>query len=439
MTRLRFSIGCRTVAVVLTTVNIGCSLPTAPPSVDPDHVPIRGRVDRNLVPAYDTDRRLIDAIPHAAVTVATRRLAVSIRGTEYELEALALSPPGTGPFPLAVVSHGKPRRDLDRRSLSLRFLLPAARDFARRGYYTVVFARRGYASSTGDYGELSDCNDRTGGSYLVGGAHAADDYQAVIEALASTPGIDGSRVIAVGESAGGFAATALASRDLDGLVGVVSFSGGRGSRGDLDVCGEDRLVAALSTFGRSARVPALWLYSETDRFFWPGLVQRMLSAYADEGAPVRLEMIGPLWFAEDGHYLVNLGGRELWRPRIDAFLNLIGAQNWREDPGDASVTNWDPPPALSSANHPAWRLYLGRGDHKAFAMGPHGIYGWSVNQQTPELARSQALRACEGEGEGDSCRVISVAGGEPIGIEASRSPVSIDTATASGHRSPTRH
>lgn len=398
-----------------------------------DGTPVRGRFDRNLVPIFDTDRRMIDAIPHSALIVSPHRLEVSIRGTEYELETLTIRPPGTGPFPLVVASHGKPRRDLDRRSLSLRFLLPVAQDFARRGYYTVVFARRGYASSTGDYGELSDCDDRTGWSYVVGGLHAADDYQAVIEALARTPGIDGSRVIAVGQSAGGFAATALAGREVDGLVAIVNFAGGRGSRGDFDVCGEDRLTAAVSRFGRSARVPALWLYSETDRFFWPGLVQRMFSAYADEGAPVRLEMVGPLWFTEDGHYLVNLGGRELWRPRIDAFLNLIGAQNWREDPGDASVTRWDPPSALVPANHPAWRRYLGLGDHRAFAMGPHGTYGWAVNQQTPELARSQALRFCESEG--DPCRVISVAGGKPIAFETTWP--SITTATASGDRSPT--
>jgi len=178
------------------------------------------------------------------------------------------------------------------------------------------------------------------------------------------------------------------------------------------VCEEDHLTSAYAWFGGTARVPALWLYSASDRYFWPGLVWRMFSAYGDEGAPVRLEMVGALWFTEDGHELVNLGGRELWRPRIDEFLEVIGAPNWDGDPGDAAVPNWDPPPALAPADHPAWRRYLGFGGHKAFAMGQGGRFGWAAHRVTPELARSHALRFCESEL--DVCRIISVAGEQPV-------------------------
>ena len=117
-------------------------------------------------------------------------------------------------------------------------------------------------------------------------------------------------------------------------------------------------------------------------------------------------------FTEDGHELVNLGGRELWRPRIDEFLEVIGAPNRDGDPGDAAVPNWDPPPALAPADHPAWRRYLGFGGHKAFAMGQGGRFGWAAHRVTPELARSHALRFCESEL--DVCRIISVAGEQPV-------------------------
>ena len=355
-----------------------------------------------------------------------RRLEISILGWDYELEALVVKPSGTGPLPLAVISHGKPRQALERRSLRLRFLLPIAEDFARRGYYTVVFARRGYASSTSAPAELSVCENHPGSPHVRAGSHDADEYQAVIETLAQEPEIDASRTIAVGQSTGGFAAMALASREFEGLVGVINFAGGRGSTEDFDVCNVDGLVSALAKFGGSARVPALWLYSESDRYFWPHLVGRMFAAYADGGAPVRLEMVGPLWFTEDGHELVNLGGRQLWRPRIDAFLDLIGAQNWRP-PDDVTVPNWDPPRSLRPNDQSAWRRYLGLAGHKAFAVGPDGAYGWSANDVTPELARSQALRFCEAEAR--PCRVVSVAGGRP-------GPLAGQTVTGSTQRGP---
>ena len=112
-------------------------------------------------------------------------------------------------------------------------------------------------------------------SYAKAGRTAAEDYAAVIEAMAARPEIDGSRVIAAGVSGGGFAVTALASKPPAGLVGVVNFSGGRGSPKSYRNHNEEALVGAFAEFGTTARVPALWLYSMTDRFFWPKLVDRM--------------------------------------------------------------------------------------------------------------------------------------------------------------------
>lgn len=360
------------------------------------------RVERNFVVA-GTLGPTIPAIPASDLRVTTGKLSVSFGWGSHDLEAITVEPPGSGPFPLAVVSHGNPRKGA-KGFPRLRSLLPVAKDFARRGYTAVVFARRGFGKSTGSVDE--GLSPHTTWSYAKAGRTAAEDYAAVIEAMAARPEIDGSRVIASGVSGGGFAVIALAADPPAGLVGVVNFSGGRGSPKSYRNHNEDALVGAFAEFGKSARVPALWLYSMTDRFFWPALVDRMVAAYADGGAPVRLDRVGPLWFHGDGHRLVKPGGRELWRPRISAFLRAIGAPSWEADPGDAAVLTLRPPSNLKRRSR--WYRYLASGSHKAFAIAPNGRFGWATLRNSPESAKEDALRFCQSKG--DTCRIVSVDG-----------------------------
>ncbi len=76
-------------------------------------------------------------------------------------------------------------------------------------------------------------------------------------------------MIAVGSSAGGFASIALSATAPPGLVAAISFAAGRGSRADDDVCDEEALVRAMAAFGRTSRIPMLWIYAENDKFFRP--------------------------------------------------------------------------------------------------------------------------------------------------------------------------
>ena len=62
----------------------------------------------------------------------------------------------------------------------------------------------------------------------------------------SRPDIDATRIISVGQSAGGFATVALTADPPAGLVAAISFAGGRGSPRDGEVCADERLVAAFA-------------------------------------------------------------------------------------------------------------------------------------------------------------------------------------------------
>ena len=372
--------------------------------------PAAKRIDRNFKPVKKHGKRF-SAVPVSALGIAKGSVKVQIDGREHQLETLTVTPPDSGPLPLAVISHGTPTRGGrdPRRNLRIRMLLPVAEDFARRGYKAVIFARRGYASSSGPFSEsYGRCSEASTASFFRAAIEGAKDFAAVIDAFSRRPEIDGSTIIAAGHSGGGFAASALAFIPPHGLAGIVNFAGGRGGAGKGRNCSETGFVGAFGMFGNGATVPALWLYSSTDRLFGPNLVGRAFEAYAGGGAPVRLEMVGPLWFTGNGHAIPALGARELWRPRIDAFLNAIGAQNWKRAPKDAAVERLPAPPGLGARCEGWWRLYLAATGHKAFAISNDGQCGPSRRHDTADEAKAAALSRCERRGSG--CRIVSVNG-----------------------------
>ena len=106
----------------------------------------------------------------------------------------------------------------------------------------------------------------------------------------------------MGHSGEGFAASALAMDAPAALIGILNFAGGRG-RACRDSAAETGYAGAFGNFGDKAAVPALWLYSITDKLFGPEWVDNALDAYAVNGAPVRLERFGKLWYSSNGHPL----------------------------------------------------------------------------------------------------------------------------------------
>ena len=247
-------------------------------------------------------------------------IAVTIDGKPATLEAVMIRPDGPGPFPLAVLSHGSPRRVADAATMSAAALVPQATVFARRGWAAVSFLRRGYGGSSGPrvegYGGCADPD------YFAAGRRGAADIRAVIERLAADPLIDGGRVISVGVSAGGFASVALTAAPPPGLVAAISFAGGRGSDKSDMVCREERLIDAFRRFGQTSRVPMLWVYAENDHFFGPPLARRFLAAFA--GAGGRAQFIAAPAFGDDGHRLFGSRGIETWTPWVDRFLAAEG-------------------------------------------------------------------------------------------------------------------
>ena len=233
--------------------------------------------------------------------------------------------------PLVVINHGT--SDLTRESVALPVYYWLSRWFVERGYVVLLPQRRGHGATGGPLAEfIGSCADP---DHYRSGLIAADDIAASIRYMAKQPFIDANDVIVVGISTGGWASLALASKTPSLARAVINVAGGRGGHagGQLNaVCGASRLVSAARTYGSTARIPTLWLYSENDSYFGPELAQTMANAWTDSGGKADLEILPP--YRDDGHKIADdRAGWNLWGPIIDRFLNTTV-----EAPQTASAT-----------------------------------------------------------------------------------------------------
>jgi dienelactone hydrolase len=307
------------------------------------------------------------------------------------LEALIVRPSEPGRYPLALLSHGSPRAVADRPNMTPLGLLPEAIEFARRGWAAVVLMRRGYGGSDGksveDVGRCADAD------YTRAGIAVAAELKEAIALLGERPDVDVSRMIAVGVSAGGFASIALTADPPPGLVAAISFAGGRGSVSDNEVCHEERLIKAFEFFGKTSRIPTLWVYAENDHFFGPKLAEKLHAAFTSAGG--KAEFIGAPAFGTDGHSLFSAAGIPIWTGMVDGFLkrqDLVLRTTLLPLPPRPHLAA---PAALSANGRKALETYSASAPHKAFALAPDGSFGWQSGERTTEAAKAGALRFCE--------------------------------------------
>ncbi|WP_426423867.1 alpha/beta hydrolase family protein [Bradyrhizobium genosp. A] len=303
------------------------------------------------------------------------------------LEAFLVRPAGTRRYPLALLSHGSPRSFDDRATMSAHKYYGIALEYARRGFAALIVMRRGYGGSPG--GRADSVGGCANAAYLPAAAIAVADLRAAIDAMARRADVTTTGMIAAGHSAGGLATVALTAEPPPGLVAAISFAGGRGSRDDDEVCNEDGLVQAFASFGKTSRVPMLWVYATNDSYFGPDLARRLYDGFRGNGGHAKFIAAPP--YGDDGHYLYSVVARPQWTPYVDAFLRERGLAHDMLSPPDPLP----PPGHFSDAAKAEFARYLASTmPHKAFAVSPNGGYGWRSGRNTVDDAQRDSLAAC---------------------------------------------
>jgi dienelactone hydrolase len=303
------------------------------------------------------------------------------------LEALLVRPAAPARYPLALINHGTPRDSADRATMTARSYYEIALEFARRGFASLIVMRRGYGTSPGGFADgYGSCATA---SYLPATAAAVADLRAAIDVMKKREDIGLQGMIAVGHSAGGLATVGLAAQAPPGLAAAINFAGGRGSYSPGKICNENGLVQTVAEFGKTSRIPMLWVYAANDMFFAPALAHRLYDAFRARGGNAAFIDAPP--YGQDGHYLFSANGRPQWTPLVDVFLrdHELGAKTILSAPDTLPV-----PRQLSGTAKDDFAQYLSKGPHKAFAVSSKGAYGWRSGQTSTAQAQATALAAC---------------------------------------------
>lgn len=319
------------------------------------------------------------------------------------LEALLVWPDDGNKHPLVLISHGAPRDQSKRPSMTALAFLPIAKEFARRGFSVAVVLRRGYGTSGGGYAEGYGTCKAT--NYHHSALMSAQDLQAAIQDLSSYSQFDTNKIIAVGISAGGFATVALtAINPPNGLVAAINFAGGRGSLASDQICKPDQLINEFGELGKTSRVPMLWVYAQNDHFFNPSLAKQFYNAFTQNGGNATFIQAEP--YEDDGHFLFSSEGIPVWTPIVDQFLkkqHLVLVGDLLPLNSALTVPNY-----LTGDAKRDFGKYILNAPHKAFAYATNGAYGWRYGEKTIDSAKSKALATCEDYSEGEDCKIIAV-------------------------------
>ncbi|MGJ4940463.1 invasion associated locus B family protein [Bradyrhizobium sp. HKCCYLS1011] len=278
---------------------------------------------------------------------ASEKIQEEIWALPFPLPVLAfvVRPIGDGPFPLVIMNHGIALGAQERTMFPTIEYRAAALWFANRGYFVISPVRYG-ASSVDDkdqglygsvFAHVGSCDNP---NFRGPGLAIATLNEWVIDYMSKKKIIEPGKVVVVGQSGGGWGSIALASRNPSSVQAIVTFAAGRGGRVDgkpNNNCAPDKLVAAAGEFGRTARVPMLWIYAENDTYFGPELTKRMNDAFIAAGGNAEYRQFPP--FGSDGHFMIDSPDAvPIWSPLVSQFLEKHSANGNGQPQADTKAS-----------------------------------------------------------------------------------------------------
>jgi dienelactone hydrolase len=361
--------------------------------------------------AEPAQRAVNDPPPDPVLNEEIVRLPIAIKlhgaGTyKGEFVLTTFRPNGPGPFPAAIINHG--RGDKPAEYGRSRML---AHFWTRRGFAVLAPTRLGYGVS----GAALDPEGRNTGpcenkNFAPMVSAIAAHIRATADYAATLPWIDKDNLVLAGASVGGFGAVASPDGRLPGLKAIVNFAGGTGGRPQLpggQSCGPRNVELHMVAAARKQPVPSIWFYVENDEYWGPTLPREWHAAYIKAGGMAELHVLPPI--GENGHDVVRVG-YQYWRPLLDRFLTSAGFEP-RKPPADAppptgfaSLTDVLTVPQISQRCREIYTEFLNSDIPRAFAVGPKGTCSYFGGQLD---VVAKALARCKERAEAE-CKLYAV-------------------------------
>lgn len=226
------------------------------------------------------------------------------------------------PRPVAIIGHGRAVTPQERAAVGRRTEITNARWFAQLGFVVAVPTRMGYGVSGGeDVEDTGTCNRK---NYPPGYEVAAQQTLRTLDAVRALPGVSPDRAVVIGQSFGGATAITVAAKNPTGIQLTINFAGGGGGNPATQAqepCGVSQLKRMFADYGKTARIPTLWVYTENDQWMGPKYPREWFDAFKAAGGVGEFSLFPPL--GDDGHGMFSKAP-EIWRARVLSFMQVNG-------------------------------------------------------------------------------------------------------------------
>ncbi|VVE66596.1 dipeptidyl aminopeptidase [Pandoraea captiosa] len=252
-------------------------------------------------------------------------------GGDVPMRTEVYKPAGDGPFPVLIFQHGRAGDALTRGKLAEPVSPGHVRFWLAKGFAVVAPIRVGYGLTGGPDRENSGASFNQNGQctrrpdFATLGKVTAQTNLMVLQWVQAQSWADKHRIVLEGRSVGGFTTVATAAANPPGVIAYLNFSGGAGGspeRAPQHSCDPDQMQAVYGEFGKTTRIPGLWLYARNDQYWGPDAPKQWFNAFAASGSPAQFVQTEDIP-GHDGHLLLTYGGK-LWSEPVNAFLRQLG-------------------------------------------------------------------------------------------------------------------
>jgi dienelactone hydrolase len=226
------------------------------------------------------------------------------------------------PHPVAIIGHGRAVQANIRANLKPSTYANNAKWFAQLGYLVAIPTRIGYGETGGD--DIEDTGSCSRKNFPPAYRVGAEQTIQLLTALRQRPDVAKEKGIVIGQSMGGPIAIATAALNVPGVQAVINFAGGGGGNPDLtpgQPCRADSLERLYSNYGKTSRIPTLWVYTENDQYWGAQYPKDWFAAFKANGGNGQYILLPAN--GKDGHSVFTRDSKA-WRPQVLEFLKANG-------------------------------------------------------------------------------------------------------------------
>ena len=236
------------------------------------------------------------------------------------------------PYPIAIINHGRHAKPEERVNFGRATNITNARWLASMGFLVASPTRIGYGVTGGE--DLEDSGTCSRKNYLPAYKTGIDQTLQILQALRQRPDVAPDGGLILGQSFGGTIAIGVAAQNPPGILATINFAGGGGGNPEtqpMQPCGTATLEQMFSTYGKTAKIPTLWVYTENDQWMGPKYPKEWFEAYKAKSGTGEFLFLPPN--GTDGHG-VFARDPAAWRPQVLQFMKNNGFPDFKD--ADAS-------------------------------------------------------------------------------------------------------